>query len=66
MISIKREDELIELHEKLPILPLRDVVIFPYMIFPLLVGRQMSITALQEAMMLDRQILLCTQKDASV
>ncbi len=66
MISIKREDERIELHEKLPILPLRDVVIFPYMIFPLLVGRQMSITALQEAMMLDRQILLCTQKDASV
>jgi ATP-dependent Lon protease len=66
MISIKREDELLELHEKLPILPLRDVVIFPYMIFPLMVGRQMSITALQEAMMLDRQILLCTQKDPSV
>jgi ATP-dependent Lon protease len=66
MISIKREDETLELHEKLPILPLRDVVIFPYMIFPLMVGRQISITALQEAMMLDRQILLCTQKDPSV
>jgi ATP-dependent Lon protease len=66
MLSIQREDEIIELHEKLPILPLRDVVIFPYMIFPLLVGRQISITALQEAMMLDRQILLVTQKDPTV
>lgn len=66
MISIQREEELVELHERLPILPLRDVVIFPYMIFPLLVGRQISITALQEAMMLDRQILLCTQKNPSV
>jgi ATP-dependent Lon protease len=66
MISIQKEDEIIELHERLPILPLRDVVIFPYMIFPLMVGRQISITALQEAMMLDRQILLCTQKNPSV
>ena len=66
MISIQREDEVLEVHEKLPILPLRDVVIYPYMIFPLLVGRQISVTALQEAMMLDRQILLCTQKDPSV
>ena len=66
MITIQREEEVIELHEKLPILPLRDVVIFPYMIFPLLVGRQISITALQEAMMLDRQILLCTQKNPTV
>ncbi|KPL17507.1 MAG: DNA-binding protein [candidate division Zixibacteria bacterium SM23_81] len=66
MITIQREEEIIELHEKLPILPLRDVVIFPYMIFPLLVGRQISITALQEAMMLDRQILLCTQKNPTV
>ncbi len=66
MVSIKREGEHLELHETLPILPLRDVVIFPYMIFPLMVGRQISITALQEAMMLDRQILLCTQKDPGV
>ncbi len=66
MISIHREDEIIELHERLPILPLRDVVIFPYMIYPLLVGRPISITALQEAMMLDRQIFLCTQKNPSV
>jgi len=66
MISIKREGENLEFHETLPILPLRDVVIFPYMIFPLMVGRQISITALQEAMMLDRQILLCTQKDPGV
>ena len=48
----------------LPLLPLRDVVIFPYMVAPLFVGRENSIRALEEAMKKDKEILLCAQKDA--
>ncbi|HKL77306.1 MAG TPA: endopeptidase La [Gammaproteobacteria bacterium] len=49
-----------------PILPLRDVVIFPHMVIPLFVGREKSIAALEQAMADDKQILLAAQKDASV
>lgn len=48
--------------DKLPLLPLRDIVIFPRMVVPLLVGRERSIKALDEAMTSDKTILLCTQK----
>lgn len=48
----------------LPMLPLRDVVVFPHMVIPLFVGRKMSIKALEEAMNKSRQILLAAQKDA--
>ena len=51
-------------HESLPLLPLRDVVVFPAMVIPLFVGREKSISALEEAMGKDRQILLVAQKDA--
>ena len=51
------------LKDTLPLLPLRDIVIFPHMIVPLLVGRPRSIKALDEAMAHDKLILLCTQKD---
>jgi ATP-dependent Lon protease len=47
-----------------PVLPLRDIVVFPHMIVPLFVGREKSINALEEVMRADRQILLATQKDA--
>ena len=51
--------------EVLPLLPLRDIVVFPHMIVPLFVGREKSIAALEEVMSTDRQILLFTQKNAS-
>lgn len=47
-----------------PLLPLRDIVVFPHMIVPLFVGREKSITALEEVMGSDKKILLATQRDA--
>ncbi|RMB08847.1 endopeptidase La [Eilatimonas milleporae] len=49
----------------LPVLPLRDIVVFPHMIVPLFVGREKSVRALEEVMANDKQILLVAQKDAS-
>ena len=51
---------------KLPLLPLRDIVIFPSMIIPLFVGRDKSITALNEVMKGDKKIILVTQKNSEV
>src|ERR1700739_2299321 len=48
-----------------PVLPLRDIVVFPHMIVPLFVGREKSIRALEEVMRSDTFILLSTQKHAS-
>jgi ATP-dependent Lon protease len=48
-----------------PVLPLRDIVVFPHMIVPLFVGREKSIRALEEVIGTDRQILLVTQKNAT-
>ncbi len=48
----------------IPLLPLRDVVIFPYMVAPLFVGREKSIRALEEAMKNNKEIFLAAQKDA--
>jgi ATP-dependent Lon protease len=48
-----------------PVLPLRDIVVFPHMIVPLFVGREKSIRALEEVMQADKQILLATQKNPS-
>ncbi|GIW40140.1 MAG: Lon protease [Candidatus Binatia bacterium] len=48
----------------MPLLPLRDIIVFPQMVVPLFVGRQKSIRALEEAMGRDRSILLAAQRDA--
>jgi ATP-dependent Lon protease len=48
----------------LPLLPLRDIIVFPHMVVPLFVGREKSIAALEEAMATDKTILLCAQKKA--
>ena len=49
-----------------PLLPLRDIVIFPSMVVPLFVGREKSIKALQEVMKSDKSIVLVTQKNSEV
>jgi ATP-dependent Lon protease len=48
-----------------PVLPLRDIVVFPHMIVPLFVGREKSVRALEDVMKDDKQILLLTQKNAA-
>ena len=49
-----------------PLLPLRDIVIFPSMVVPLFVGREKSIKALQEVMKSDKSIVLITQKNSEI
>ncbi len=56
----------INIPEELPLLPVRDIVVFPYMVLPLYVGREQSISAVNEALNEDRLIFLACQKDASV
>src|ERR1700678_2903379 len=51
---------------KLPMMPIRDMVIFPHMMTPFVVGRESSVRALEEALSGDRKIFLATQHDASV
>src|ERR1700712_3277102 len=49
-------------HRVLPLLPLRDIVVFPNMVVPLFVGREKSIQALEQAMARDKEIVLCAQR----
>ena len=49
----------------LPVLPLRDIVVFPHMVVPLFVGREKSVRALEDMMQSDKQILLVAQRDAA-
>ncbi len=51
-------------HHTVPLLPLRDIVVFPTMVVPLFIGREKSIAALEHAMGQEKYVLLCTQKDA--
>ena len=51
---------------KLPMMPIREMVIFPHMMTPFVVGRESSVRALEEALNGDRRIFLATQHDASV
>ena len=55
-----------ELYETLPIVPLRDVVVFPHMMMPFVIGRPSSTRALEHALMKDKRIFLAAQHDASV
>ncbi|HEY2846148.1 MAG TPA: LON peptidase substrate-binding domain-containing protein, partial [Bryobacteraceae bacterium] len=62
MITSKEKSD----SRKLPMMPIRDVVIFPHMMTPFVVGRESSVRALEEALAGDRKIFLATQHDASV
>lgn len=61
-----KEDRDIEIPSSLPILPVRDVVIFPYMILPLFVGRDISIKAIEHAVESNKLILLVSQRDVNI
>ena len=65
MVDIKQENEELKIPDILPLLPVRDVVVYPYMILPLFVGREISIAAVDYALSRDRLIFLATQKDVS-
>ena len=60
------EPEAGQLMRDLPMMPIRDVVIFPYMMTPFVVGRESSVRVLEEALAADKKIFLATQHDASV
>ena len=60
------QDQLDAIPNRLPVLPLRDVVVFPYMIFPVLVGRQSSLRAVNEALEHDKFIFLAAQKNSVI
>ncbi|MGB5560332.1 MAG: LON peptidase substrate-binding domain-containing protein, partial [Paracoccaceae bacterium] len=55
-----------QLAQSYPVLPLRDIVVFPHMIVPLFVGREKSVRALEEVMKDDKQILLSSQIDPGI
>ena len=57
------DDKVLELPETLPMLPVRDTVVFPYMILPLIVGREASIRSVEEALAKNRLIFLASQKE---
>ena len=61
--DIEQSTEELKIPEILPLLPIRDVVVYPFMIIPLFVGREMSVKAVDSALAGDRMILLATQHD---
>ncbi|MDY6987412.1 MAG: endopeptidase La [Thermodesulfobacteriota bacterium] len=63
---IQEDDETIEIPDTLPLLPVRDIVVFTYMVLPLFVGRDRSVRAVDASMANDRLLLLATQRDSSV
>jgi ATP-dependent Lon protease len=65
-LSVERGDETVEFSDRLPLLPLRDVVVFPYMTIPLLVGRMPSINAIEKAVAGDRMLFVTAQKRSEV
>ncbi|MFC1857944.1 LON peptidase substrate-binding domain-containing protein, partial [Thermodesulfobacteriota bacterium] len=64
--KIFKNDDSVEQQLRLPLLPLRDIVVFPHMVAPLFVGREKSVNALSEAMNKDKAVFLATQKKAGV
>jgi len=65
-MKIIHNSEVIRVKSTLPVVPLRDVVVYPHMIYPLLIGRKITVNALQEAMIKNKQLLLLAQRSSSV
>ncbi len=63
--ELQEQEEELEIPTSLPLLPVRDVIVFPYMIVPLFVSREKSIAAVDAALSKDRLIFMATQKDIS-
>jgi ATP-dependent Lon protease len=66
MDAEQKVDKEIEIPDNLPVLPVRDIVVFPYMILPLFVGRDMSIKAIEFSLNSNKMVLLLTQKDLNI
>ena len=64
--ALKKTDKEIEMPDSLPVLPVRDIVVFPYMILPLFVGREISIKAIEHSLSGNKMVLLLTQKDLNI
>jgi len=62
----KKSNKEIEIPDNIPVLPVRDIVVFPYMILPLFVGREMSIKAIDHSLNSNRLVLLLSQKDLNI
>ncbi len=65
-MKLDHNSEVIEVKSHLPVIPLRDVVVFPHMMYPLLVGREFTVNALKQAMGKDKQAMLLTQRAADI
>jgi len=63
---MKDQNPPLAIPEELPVLPLRDLVVFPYMTLPLFVVRERSIAAVEDALAGDRLLLLATQRDPEI
>ncbi len=63
---IEEQEEKLNIPDEIPVLMLRDIVVFPYMVIPLFVGREKSKKAVDDALSNDRMILLLTQKDINI
>ena len=61
----RTEKEILHLPETLPVIPVRDIVVFPYMVIPLFISREKSVRALEEALSGDRLVFLVAQKNLS-
>jgi len=59
----EEKEKEVEIPDTLPVLPVRDIVVFPYMILPLFVGREMSIKAIDHSLGANKMVMLLTQKD---
>src|SRR3990172_2120314 len=62
----QKDEKEVEIPDTLPVLPVRDIVVFPYMILPLFVGREMSIKSIDHALNTNRMVMLVTQKDLNI